>query len=42
MTVDIASIDTIGMASIVVSGLTMAIGSIWPSIGHSSAAGRGQ
>lgn len=34
MTVDIVSIDTIGMASIVVSGLTMAIGSIGPSIGE--------
>jgi F-type H+-transporting ATPase subunit c len=33
-TVDIASIDTIGMASIVVAGMTMAIGSIGPAIGE--------
>ncbi len=32
--VDMASVDTIGMASIVVAGMTMAIGSIGPAIGE--------
>ncbi len=32
-----ASVDTIGMASIVVSGMTMAIGSIGPAIGQGRA-----
>ena len=40
MAVDIASIDTIGMASIVMSGLTMAIGSIGPAIGEGWALSR--
>ena len=35
-----ASIDTIGMASIVIAGLTMAIGSIGPAIGQGWALSR--
>src|SRR5512137_2186067 len=38
--VDIASMDTIGMASIVVAGMTMAIGSIGPAIGEGWALSR--
>jgi len=34
LAVDMASVDTIGMASIVVAGVTMAIGSIGPAIGE--------
>ena len=35
-----ASVDTIGMASIVIAGLTMAIGSIGPAIGQGWALSR--
>ncbi|OPY55777.1 MAG: F0F1 ATP synthase subunit C [Methanosaeta sp. PtaU1.Bin112] len=37
---EIANIDTIGMASIVIAGLTMAIGSIGPAIGEGWALSR--
>lgn len=37
---EIASIDIIGMASIVIAGLTMAIGSIGPAIGEGWALSR--
>ncbi len=37
---DIASVDTIGMASIVVAGITMALGSIGPAIGEGWALSR--
>ncbi len=36
-----ATVDTIGMASIVVAGITMAIGSIGPAIGEGWAISRG-
>jgi F-type H+-transporting ATPase subunit c len=35
-----ASVDTIGMASIVIAGITMAIGSIGPAIGQGWALSR--
>jgi F-type H+-transporting ATPase subunit c len=37
---DMASVDTIGMASIVIAGITMAIGSIGPAIGQGWALSR--
>jgi F-type H+-transporting ATPase subunit c len=38
--VDMASVDTIGMVSIIVAGITMAIGSIGPAIGEGWALSR--
>jgi F-type H+-transporting ATPase subunit c len=38
--VDMASVDTIGMVSIVIAGITMAIGSIGPAIGEGWALSR--
>jgi len=38
--IDMAGIDTIGMVSIVMAGLTMAIGSIGPAIGEGWALSR--
>ncbi len=38
--VDMASVDTIAMASIVVAGMTMAIGSIGPALGEGWALSR--
>jgi len=40
VTVDVTSVNTIGMASIIASGITMAIGSIGPAIGEGWALSR--
>jgi F-type H+-transporting ATPase subunit c len=38
--VDMASVDTIGMVSIIMAGITMAVGSIGPAIGEGWALSR--
>ncbi len=40
VTVDVTSVNTIGMASIIASGVTMAIGSIGPAVGEGWALSR--
>jgi F-type H+-transporting ATPase subunit c len=40
VTVDVTSINNIGMASIIAAGLTMAIGSIGPAVGEGWALSR--
>ena len=40
VTVDMTSVNTIGMASIIAAGVTMAIGSIGPAIGEGWALSR--